>query len=137
MNKFLVLIVTILVVFSCKDKPTELVYSASCILKEGTEPEKLILVLTDSTITSIRQKQDPEMRYLKSKDGEMRTKMKYQDLTVDFSNKDSIVGTLYKEAMRFDTTVTLDPASMVESMTIDTIIDLQVVSTCAFKPYSI
>lgn len=134
MTKFLVLIVTLAVIFSCKEKSTGLVYNADCISKEGTSPVNFKLIIEDTTVVLIPAKSDPMVWPIKSKDGEMRTKINYQDLTIDFSNKDSIVGTLYKEAMKFDTTVILDPASMAESMTIDTIVDLQIVSTCAFKP---
>jgi hypothetical protein len=136
MNKFLVLIVTLVVVFSCKEKPMFSVYSASCVSKVDSSQVDIKLFLSDTSVVLIQGKQDPYVWSLKSKDGEMRTKINYQDLTIDFGNKDSIVGTLYKEAMRFDTTLTLDPASMAESMTIDTIIDLQIVSTCSFKPDS-
>jgi len=133
MNKFFLLVFAVLVVFSCKEKSAPLVYSASCISKEGTEQKEFKLIFSDSTVVLLVPKNDPMIWRLSSKDGKMKTMINYQDLTINFSNKDSIVGNLYKETMKFDTTVSLDPATMVESMTIDTIMELEILNSCQFK----
>ncbi len=133
MNKFFFLVFSFLVIFSCKEKSTALVYNADCISKEGTGPVNFKLFIQDTTVVLVPEKSDPMVWPLRSKDGEMRTKINYQDFTIDFSNKDSIVGTLYKEAIKTVSTVTVEPVSMAESTNIDTVVDLQVMSSCLFK----
>ncbi len=109
-----------------------MIYSTDCISKEGTSPVNFVLIIEDTSVVLVPEKSDPVVWPLMSNDGKMRTKVKYQDLSIDFSNRDSVVGNLYKEMMKFDTMVTFDPVSKRESMVVDTIVQLEVVSSCVF-----
>lgn len=120
--------------FSCKEanKSTNLVFEAQCATGANGDNVSFKLFLSDTSVVLLPYQQDPHIWPLKGKDGQIKTSISLGNLSVEFSNRDSVVGYITQKTVSMDTIVNFDmekkkeEISVVESVTLDTI------GTCPF-----
>lgn len=135
MRSLLLITFSLLVFFSCKETKKykgDLVYTGTCNTGENGEALELTFLIQDTTIVLVPKMQDPMIISVKDEKGNLKTSATFGDITVDFSNRDSVKGYVINQIVSMDTIANFDMETKKEVIQVVESVTLDTVSICSF-----